>query len=99
MTARSDRPGAWEELLPLAGRRSCQSSRSPTISSSTEWSEAQPRVRVCSSAGNEQILDFGGEPHDVEPGANPEWDTTSLRVSYQSLTTPATGVRPRRRHG
>ena len=35
------------------------------------------------------MLDFGAEPHDLELGANPEWDTTSLRLSYQSLTTPA----------
>ncbi len=39
--------------------------------------------------GRQQALDFGDEPHDLELGANPEWDTTSLRLSYQSLTTPA----------
>ena len=48
--------------------------------------------------GRQQALDFGDEPHDLELGANPEWDTTSLRVSYQSLTTPRVGVRRRRRH-
>jgi oligopeptidase B len=35
------------------------------------------------------VLDFGAEPHDLELGANPEWDTASLRVAYTSLTTPA----------
>ena len=40
--------------------------------------------------GTEEVLDFGTEPHDIELGANPEWDTTSLRLGYQSLTTPAT---------
>ena len=54
-----------------------------------EWSDAQPKVRVLFPDGRQQALDFGAEPHDLELGANPEWDTTSLRVSYQSLTTPA----------
>ena len=53
-----------------------------------EWSDAQPKALVLFPDGRQQALDFGDEPHDLELGANPEWDTTSLRVSYQSLTTP-----------
>ena len=28
--------------------------------------------------------------HDVEPDANPEWESSTLRFTYQSLTTPLT---------
>jgi oligopeptidase B len=90
MTAPLDRPGDWEELLPhVPGRRVTSAEPFAEHLVLHEWSEAQPRVRVVFSDGREQILDLGDEPHDVELGANPEWQTSSLRVSYQSLTTPA----------
>ena len=53
-----------------------------------EWKNAQPRVRVLRRDGAAEAIDFGDEPHDLSVGANPEWDTTTLRLSYQSLTTP-----------
>jgi oligopeptidase B len=90
MTAPLDRPGDWEELLPhVPGRRVTSAEPFADHLVLHEWSEAQPRVRVVFRDGREQILDLGDEPHDVELGANPEWQTSSLRVSYQSLTTPA----------
>jgi oligopeptidase B len=90
MTAPLDRPGDWEELLPhVPGRRVTSAEPFADQLVLHEWSEAQPRIRVVFREGGEQILDFGAEPHDVELGANPEWQTSSLRVSYQSLTTPA----------
>jgi oligopeptidase B len=91
MTAPLDDPGGWEELVPhVAGRRitSAEPFRGHLVLH--EWADAQPRVRVRFRDGSEEVLDFGTEPHDLELGANPEWDTTSLRVGYQSLTTPAT---------
>jgi oligopeptidase B len=90
MAAPLERPGDWEELLPhVPGRRVTSAEPFADHLVLHEWSEAQPRVRVVFRDGTEQILDFGDEPHDVELGANPEWNTTSLRVDYQSLTTPA----------
>ena len=52
--------------------------------------ERRPAARCgsCSATAAEDVLDFGAEPHDLELGANPEWDSTSLRVAYTSLTTP-----------
>jgi oligopeptidase B len=91
MTAPLDEPGEWTELLPhVAGRRITSAEPFAGHLILHEWSDAQPRVRVLFRGGTEQILDFGGEPHDVELGANPEWETSSVRVAYQSLTTPAT---------
>ncbi len=90
MTAPLDRPGEWTELLPhVPGRRFTSAEPFAGHLVLHEWSDAQPKVRVVFPDGREDVLDFGTEPHDLELGANPEWDTTSLRLSYQSLTTPA----------
>jgi oligopeptidase B len=91
MSSPHDRPDAWEELLPhVEGRRIMSVEPFAGHLVLHEWADAQPRIRVRFRDAAEAILDFGDEPHDIEPGANPEWDTTSLRVGYQSLTTPAT---------
>ncbi len=55
-----------------------------------EWCDGQPRLRVLFTDGTERIIDTGSEPSDVELDANPEYDTTTLRFTYQSLTTPLT---------
>ena len=55
-----------------------------------EWADAQPRLRVLSRDGTEAAVHAGDEPHDIELEANPEWTATTVRYTYQSLTTPAT---------
>ncbi|MBA3604756.1 MAG: S9 family peptidase, partial [Acidimicrobiia bacterium] len=90
MTAPTDAPGDWSEYVAhQPGRRikSAEPFRDHLVVH--EWSDAQPAVRVLRNDGTEQSLDFGPEPHDLELGANAEWATTELRLSYQSLTTPA----------
>lgn len=90
MTAPHDDPAAWEELVPhVAGRRITGAEPFAGHLAVHEWDRAQPRVRVLGRDGSGVVLDFGDEPHDLELGANPEWDTTTIRVTYQSLTTPA----------
>ena len=90
MTAPLDQPGEWTELLPhVPGRRFTTVQPFAGHLVLHEWSDAQPKALVLFPDGRQHALDFGEEPHDLELGANPEWDTTSLRVSYQSLTTPA----------
>ena len=90
MTAPLDAPGEWAELLAhVPGRRFTQIEPFAGHLVLHEWSEAQPKVRVRFHDGTEHVLDFGPEPHDLELGYNPEWSTTSLRVAYTSLTTPA----------
>lgn len=106
MTAAHDAPADWRELIGHeAGRRVTAVEPFAGHLAVHEWSEGQPRVRVIGRDGTETALDFGPEPHDVELDANPEWETTTLRVAYQSLTTPAsvfdhdltTGVRTLRK--
>jgi oligopeptidase B len=90
MTAPLDAPDAWDELIPhVVGRRFTQVEPFEGQLVLHEWSDAQPKIRVLFQDGTEDVLNFGGEPHDLELGSNPEWSTTSLRVMYTSLTTPA----------
>ena len=55
-----------------------------------EWQDAQPRLRILFRDGGERIVDLGPDPHDVDPAANPQWDTEILRFTVQSLTLPTT---------
>jgi oligopeptidase B len=55
-----------------------------------EWADAQPRLRVIFRDRSERIVDLGTTPHDVEPAANPQWDTALVRFSLQSLSSPTT---------
>ncbi len=91
LTAPLDDPAAWTELVPhRPGQRITRIEPFAGHLVLHEWSQAQPRVRLIGRDGSESTLDLGDEPHDVELGANPEWDTTVVRVSYESLTTPHT---------
>jgi oligopeptidase B len=99
MTAPLDRPDEWTELLPdRAGHRITAVEPFADHLVVHEWAEAQPRVRVLFRDGRQVPVDLSDcpgtpdepEPHDLELGPNPEWDTHVLRVTYQSLTTPLT---------
>ncbi|HEY3484344.1 MAG TPA: hypothetical protein VGK49_03120, partial [Ilumatobacteraceae bacterium] len=95
MTAPLDRPGEWSELIPHEpGRRITSIEPFATHLAVHEWCDAQPRIRIVFRDGSERLVSLaaahGEEPHDIEFGANAEWDTTQLRVSYQSFTTPLT---------
>jgi oligopeptidase B len=90
MTASHDDPGTWTELIAHeAGRRITDAEPFAGHLVLHEWKDAQPRVRVLRRDGSAEVLDFGDEPHDLELGANPEWDTSTLRLGMQSLTVPA----------
>ena len=90
MTAPHDDPGHWDELLPHEpGRRLTTAEPFADHLVVHEWRDAQPRVWVRFRDGRQLPLDFGAEPHDLELGANPEWRSDVVRLSYQSLTTPA----------
>ena len=90
MTAPHDEPGEWTELVPHeAGRRLTGAEPFADHLVLHEWHHAQPRVRVLRRDGSVEVLDFGDEPHNLALGANPEWDTTTLRLSMESLTVPS----------
>jgi oligopeptidase B len=89
MTAPHDDPATWSDLISHeAGRRLTDAEPFADHLVVQEWLAAQPRVRVLHRDGSEEALDFGSEPHDLTLGANPEWSSSTLRLSFQSLTTP-----------
>ena len=90
MTAPIDEPANWTELVAhQAGRRIMAAEAFAGHLVLHEWLDAQPRLRVLFRDGAEHVLHVADEPHDVELDNNPEWNTTTVRYTMQSLTTPA----------
>ncbi|MFW6094476.1 MAG: S9 family peptidase [Pseudomonadota bacterium] len=48
------------------------------------------QVRVMEDAGDDYLLEFPETAHAVAPGANPEYDTPTFRLQYESMITPET---------
>jgi oligopeptidase B len=91
MTAPLHQPAEWTELVPhTPGHRLTAVEAFADHLVLHEWADAQPRLRVLSRDGTEAAVHAGDEPHDIELEANPEWTATTVRYTYQSLTTPAT---------
>ena len=90
MTAPLDDPGEWTELIPHEpGRRIIGVEPFADHLALHVWRDAQPTIRIVARGGDQRLLDIDPEPHDLEFGPNEEWDTTVLRLTHQSLTTPA----------
>ncbi len=84
-------PSSWTELIAhRPGRRIIGVEPFQNHLVVYEWSDAQPRLRLLFRDGSERLLDVDNEPHDVNLSANPEWTSTTLRFSTQSMTTPTT---------
>ncbi|MEQ8841108.1 MAG: S9 family peptidase [Acidimicrobiales bacterium] len=83
-------PGEWTELVPHEpGRRIVTIEPFAGHLALLEWREAQPQVRVVTGDGADRLLDIDPEPHDIEFGHNEEWLTSVVRLTHQSLTSPA----------
>ena len=84
-------PASWSELVAhLPGRRILGAEAFATHLVIHEWADAQPRLRILFRDLTERVIDLGDDPHDVEPAANPQWDTPLLRFTVQSLIMPTT---------
>lgn len=90
MTAPTDTPSEWTELLPhQPGRRLTGIEPFENHLAVHEWNEAQPAVRIVDRDGSSRWLEIDAEPHDLEFGPNEIWDTGVIRLTHQSLTHPA----------
>jgi oligopeptidase B len=80
---------SWTELVAHEpGRRIVGVDAFETHLLIHEWAAAQPRMRILFRDRSERIIDIGPEPHDIEPTANPQWSTDTVRFTVQSLTQP-----------
>jgi oligopeptidase B len=91
MSAPLEAPGEWSELVAHeAGRRITAAEPFAGHLVIHEWSDAQTRLRIIFRDGTSRIVDLGTEPHVVRVGANPEYDVSFVRFSYESFTVPTT---------
>ena len=89
MTAPVDDPGTWTELVAHEpGRRVASIEPFADHLAVLEWRDAQPGVRIVGRDGGSRALKIDTEPHDVEFGPNEVWETSTIRLLHQSLTTP-----------
>jgi oligopeptidase B len=90
MQAPLDDPGAWTELIAHeAGRRITGIEPFERFLAVHDWQRAQPTVSIVDRTGDRRVLQIDASPHDVEFGPNEVWDTDVVRLTHQSLTTPA----------
>jgi oligopeptidase B len=90
MEATIAEPAEWSELIAHEpGRRITSLEPFAEFLALHEWQAAQPRIRVIGRDGHETVLAIDPEPHNVDFGPNEQWDTSVLRLTHQSLTTPA----------
>lgn len=86
----SDPTGEWTELVAATpGRRITAAEPFAGHLVVHEWDRAQQRLRAFGRDRSVTVVDTGDEPHELSLAANPMYDTTVVRFSYQSLTTPA----------
>ena len=83
MTAPLDAPGDWTELIAHVARAPDHvgSSRSPATSCCTSGATPSPRSACCSRDGRERCSTSAPSRTTSSSGANPEWDTTTLRLT------------------
>lgn len=91
MTAPHDDPATWTELVPHEpGTRILGVEPFAGHLVVHQWRAAQPEAWARTRDSDARItLDFGDEPHDLEIGSNPSWDSHVLRVVHESLTSPS----------
>lgn len=93
VTAPVDAPAAtsWRELVPhKAGRLIIEAVAFKDFLARLEREEGLPRIVIRAwSNGAEHAIDFAEEAYSLGMSAGYEYDTTTLRFTYSSMTTPA----------
>jgi oligopeptidase B len=83
-------PSMWTDFVPhVPGQRITRADCFADFMVVHEWVMAQPRLRIISQDGTQHIVPISDEPHDVDLDSNPEWRSTSVRYSTESLTSPS----------
>lgn len=84
----------WQPLIPhVAGSRIVGFDCFDSWAVMSRWVEGQQRLSVVHRDGSINDIDVVDEPHEVELDANPDYVTSEVRLSYQSLTIPHTVAR------
>ncbi len=84
-------PGTWEPFIAhSSGSRITQFETFRDFGVMQRWVNGQQVLSFVTHDGTETAIHVLDEPHEVEIDANPEWESTGVRISYQSLTVPPT---------
>jgi len=88
-TASLSDPSTWSDFVAhVPGRRITRADCFAHFMVVQEWALAQPRLRIIGRDGSEYVVPISDEPHDVDLDSNPEWHSTSVRYTTESLSTP-----------
>lgn len=88
-TASLEDPSTWSDFIShVPGRRITRADCFADFMVVHEWALAQPRFRIIGRDGSEYVVPISDEPHDVDLDSNPEWRSTSVRFTTESLSTP-----------
>jgi oligopeptidase B len=88
-TAPHDAPHHWEEFVAhRPGWRITDFECFAGHGVLARWEDAQQRLHVVGRDGTMRAIDLTDQPHEIDLDANPEWDTTEVRVAWQSLVSP-----------
>ena len=83
--------GDWAELVPhSASQRIVQFECFRDMAVMVRWEHAQQTLSIVTRDGAVSPIHVSDEPHEAELDSNPDYVTDGVRISYQSLTIPAT---------
>jgi len=84
-------PSDWTPFIQhSSGQRITQFDCFEQFAILQRWVDAQQVISVVKPDGTSTDISILAEPHDAEIDSNPDYTTSGVRLSYQSLTTPAT---------
>lgn len=82
-------PSSWTEFIAHSpSQRISQFECFRDFAVMQRWVNAQQEISVVRRDGSITSIAIMNEPHEAEVDSNPDFDTTSVRIAYQSLTTP-----------
>jgi len=91
VTAPLGEPNEWTELIPGSDRHYIRGITSfKRVLAVTERIEGLDQLRLRAYDGSEHYVRFPEASYAAGLGGNPEYDPDRLRLSYQSMVTPAT---------
>ena len=91
MLAPVSRPTEWSPFVTHAtSERITQFDCFSTFGVMQRWVHGQQVIYVVHRDGTLAPIPVLSEPHEAEIDANPDYETDGIRLSYQSLTSPAT---------
>jgi oligopeptidase B len=90
-TASVDNPGEWQELIAGSDRHYLRDLTAfKHVLVVEERIDGLDQIRVRDASGGEHYIAFPESTYTASVGTNPEYDVTTLRLSYESLVTPRT---------